>query len=234
MPKEDKKTESTLYVVATPIGNLGDIGERALNTLREVDYIIAEDTRKTGTMLSSFGIKNSYISYHSKSNVFSSEKIIDLLLEGKNLALVTDAGTPAISDPGSKLLKEIRDNHPEINIFTIPGPSAIIASLSVSGAPSNKFTFFGFMPTKKGKLSTIKEILSTEHTCVFYESPHRIIKTISEIKKEDNTRKILVSREMTKIYEEHIYGYPEEVIKELERKTVVKGEITVVVYPRGE
>ncbi len=165
----------SLKIVATPIGNLGDITLRAVETLKGVDLILCEDTRVTKRLLEKYGIRTSTLAYHQHSKI---EKILRILEEGKNLALVSDAGTPAISDPGAALVARIRSEYPQIKIESIPGPNAAIAALSISGFPSDQFLFLGFLPHKKGRETLFKEIKASKRTVVFYESPHRILKTL--------------------------------------------------------
>src|SRR3989344_765243 len=180
----------TLYIVATPIGNLEDITLRALRVLKEVDLILCEDTRVTKRLLEKYEIKTPTMSYHAQSKLSKVEKIFALLEEGKNLALVSDAGTPTISDPGCLLVSQIRQHFmsrsnldiEEVKIAPIPGPSAVLAALSISGFPSSEFLFLGFLPHKKGRETLFKEIAVSKRTVVFYESPHRIIKTLESLK----------------------------------------------------
>jgi 16S rRNA (cytidine1402-2'-O)-methyltransferase len=230
----------TLFIVATPIGNLEDITLRAIRILKEVDLILCEDTRVTKRLLERYEINKPTMSYHAQSKLSKSDKIIALLEEGKNLALVSDAGTPTISDPGCMLVVQVRthfmsrlnlDNEVRVEIVPIPGPSAVLSALSVSGFPSSEFLFLGFLPHKKGRETMFKEITASKRTVVFYESPHRILKALESLKTHlGETRKILVAREITKIYEENIMGTPEEVLAHftthLDR---VRGEFVVVV-----
>lgn len=221
------------YVVATPIGNLEDITLRAIRVLSEVDLILCEDTRVTKKLLNKYQINKLTESYHSKSKISKTEKIIELLKGGKNLALVSDAGTPTISDPGSVLVREIREKLPFVQIITIPGPSAILAALSISGVPTAEFIFLGFIPHKKGRETLFKEIKDLKRTVVFYESPHRILKTLNslnEILKDEKNRKVSVAREMTKIFEELVDGSAEEVLNYFQKNPEkVRGEFVVIV-----
>ncbi|MEZ4103512.1 MAG: 16S rRNA (cytidine(1402)-2'-O)-methyltransferase, partial [Candidatus Paceibacterota bacterium] len=170
---------ANLYIICTPIGNLGDITLRALETLKSVDLVLCEDTRVTGKLLSHYGISVPTMSYHANSTIQKHDKIITLLSEGKSLALVSDAGTPAISDPGVMLIKEAREVLGEdLKVIPIPGASALVSAISVSGIPSPSFTFYGFLPHKKGRETLFKEISESSRTSVFYESPHRIEKTL--------------------------------------------------------
>jgi len=223
----------TLYIVATPIGNLEDITLRAIKVLSEVDIILAEDTRITKKLLASSIFNSQFsisklISYHQHSKDRKKLEILRYLVEGKNIALVTDAGTPGISDPGNELIDYLLDKEPKITIVPIPGASAITTALSVSGFNVNKFIFLGFFPKKKrGKL--IKLIKSTQLPVVFYESPKRIIKTLEFLKKElGGDRKVFVAREMTKLHETLYRGRIKQVLERLNEK-VIKGEVVVVV-----
>jgi 16S rRNA (cytidine1402-2'-O)-methyltransferase len=221
-----------LYVVATPIGNLEDITLRALRVLKEVDLILCEDTRVTKRLLERYEIVAPTMSYHAQSKLSKVEKIISLLEEGKNLAMVSDAGTPTISDPGCMLVAQIREKFgDEVAIIPIPGPSAVLSALSVSGFPTSEFLFLGFLPHKKGRETLFKEIAAAKRTVVFYESPHRILKALESLKTYlGEKRKILVARELTKIYEENIIGTPEEVLAYFTlHPDKVRGEFVVVV-----
>src|SRR3989304_10154524 len=174
-----------LYIIATPIGNLEDITLRAIRVLKEVDMILCEDTRMTQKLLQKYDIKTPTLSYHSHSGLAKVEKIFELLEEGKNLALVSDAGTPTISDPGVLLVSQVKEKFgQEVSIVPIPGPSAVISALSASGLPSSDFLFLGFLPHKKGRETLFKEIAVSKRTVVFYESPHRILKTLESLKKQ--------------------------------------------------
>ena len=223
---------ANLYIIATPIGNLQDITLRALETLKSVDLVLCEDTRVTGKLLSHYGISVSKMSYHANSKISKQDKIIDMLREGKNLALVSDAGTPAISDPGVMLIKEAKKVlGVNLKVVPIPGASALVSAISVSGIPSPQFTFYGFLPHKKGRETIFKEIKESKRTSVFYESPHRILKTLESLNTFlDSKREVVVARELTKMFEEIINGSPEEVLnyfKENEEK--VRGEFVVIV-----
>jgi len=225
-------TMSKLYVVATPIGNLEDITLRALRALKEVDLILCEDTRVTKRLLERYEIHTPTMSYHAQSKLSKVEKIFALLEEGKNLALVSDAGTPTISDPGCLLVAQIREKFGDtIPIVPIPGPSAVLSALSVSGFPTSEFLFLGFLPHKKGRETLFKEIAASKRTVVFYESPHRILKTLESLKNHLHPkRRILVARELTKIYEEVFIGEPEQVITHFQNHPDrVRGEFVVAV-----
>lgn len=234
----------TLYIIATPIGNLEDITLRALRVLKEVDVILCEDTRTTQKLLQKYEITTPTLSYHSHSGLAKVEKIFELLEQGKNLALVSDAGTPTISDPGVLLVSQIREHFKVgplgsprsdlgVSIVPIPGPSAVIAALSASGLPSSDFLFLGFLPHKKGRETLFKEIALSKRTTVFYESPHRILKTLESLKKHlSDERLIVLARELTKIYEEMVTGTAQELLQYFEKnKDKVKGEFVVMVAP---
>ncbi len=219
------------YVVATPIGNLEDITLRAIRTLKEVDLILCEDTRVTGKLLAKYEIGTPTMSYHSQSKLAKVEKIIEMVGEGKTLALVSDAGTPAISDPGCFLVAKIKEALPETKMIAIPGASAITAALSISGLPVSDFLFLGFLPHKKGRETLFKEVANSERTVAFYESPHRILKTLESLVKYLNVnRKVVVARELSKIYEEVVSGNPEEVLSFfVQNEEKVRGEFVVMV-----
>ncbi len=221
---------SRLYVVATPIGNLQDMNPRAIQTLREVDSILCEDTRVTQKLLSHFEIKNKTLSFHKFSEDGKYQKIFDLLKEGKNLALVSDAGTPAISDPGAYLIKEIREKLPEIEIVTIPGPSALIAAISIAGLESEKFVFIGFPPHKKGRKTFFEELAKNEIPVVFYESKHRILKALENLNELLPDREIFIAKELTKFNEKSFTGKASEIIDILKAdQNLLKGEFVVIV-----
>ena len=221
---------SKLYVIGTPIGNLEDITLRALRILKEVDLILCEDTRVTRKLLSHYEINTSTLSYHSNSKLSKVDKIIDFLKNGKDLALVSDAGTPAISDPGSKLISTIREDLPETQIITIPGVSALTSFVSIAGIKSNEFTFLGFLPHKKGRETQFKEIGESDKTFIFYESPHRIIKTLESLNKFAPDKQIVVGKELTKIHEEIIKGSSEYVLDYfIKNQDKIRGEFVVSV-----
>lgn len=220
------------YVVATPIGNLEDITLRAIRVLKEVDLVLCEDTRVTKKLLDKYEIKTPTMSYHSQSKLAKIDKILDLIEEEKTLALVSDAGTPCISDPGSLLVSKIKEKFgDDLQIIPIPGPSAVITALSGAGVPSSDFLFLGFLPHKKGRETLFKEIAESKRTVVFYESPHRILKTLESLKQHlGDEHKIILARELTKIYEQIISGTGEELLKYFEQNSdKIKGEFVVIV-----
>ncbi|MBI2628131.1 MAG: 16S rRNA (cytidine(1402)-2'-O)-methyltransferase [Candidatus Niyogibacteria bacterium] len=192
-----------LYVIATPIGNLKDITLRALEVLRAVDFIICEDTRVTRKLLAHYQISKPLVSYHQYSKLKSCQKIADFLKTGKSAALVSDAGTPGISDPGARLIDFIRRELPAVRLIAVPGPSALIAAASVSGINTDKFLFLGFPPRKKGRQKFFKRIQESVEPVIFYESTHRVAKAFAELAAVlGDTAEIAVAREITKIYEE--------------------------------
>lgn len=224
----------TLSVVATPIGNLGDITLRALETLKQADAIACEDTRVTAKLLTRYDIQKPLLVYHSQSGRLAATRILALLGEGKHVALVTDAGTPGISDPGSMLVSEVRARlGDDVRIEAIPGASAVTAALSIAGIPTNEFTFLGFLPHKKGRQTLMKEIADTERAVVFYESPHRIQKALAELAEAlPEERKIVVLRELTKLFESVVSGTAVEVGAYFDAHAKeVRGEFVVIVAP---
>ena len=221
---------SKFYVVATPIGNMEDITLRALQTLKEVDLILCEDTRETGKILAKYQIKKPTMSYHAQSKLAKTDKIFELLKEDKNLALVSDAGTPGISDPGAMLISKIKEELPEVTVVPIPGATALITALSASGLPTHEFTFLGFLPHKKGRETLFKEIAESKRTMVFYESPHRILKTLEALGKFCPDKKVCLARELTKMFEEIKTDSAKNLLDYLTKNPVKqKGEFTVLV-----
>jgi len=219
---------SKLYIVATPIGNLKDISIRALHALEEVDLILCEDTRKSKKLLDYYNIQTSIESYHQHSNIKKIEYIKDLLKQGKNLALISDSGTPGISDPGNKLISilvsELMSN---LEIIPIPGPSAIISAASICGFPMDKFIFLGFPPHKKGRQKFFKEVAEYKYPVAIYESPYRILKTLKELNNFGNFD-IVIGRELTKKFETIYRGKISEIIDKIEPK----GEFVIVIWKR--
>ena len=216
-----------LYIIATPIGNLEDITLRALRIFKEVDLILAEDTRVTKKLLIHYDIEKPILSYHQHSGEEKKLEILRNLLSGKDLALVTDAGTPGISDPGNELIDFLMNSEPSIKIVPIPGASAIITALSISGFPSNKFVFLGFLPKKKRK-KLFEWLKEGKVTFAFYESPKRILKSLDVLGEHFPKADVFIARELTKIHESTYRGSIKEV-KEKLQKDVIKGEIVVVV-----
>lgn len=264
-----------LYIVATPIGNLKDITARALEILKEVDLVVCEDTRQTVKLLNHYQIQKPLVSYFQHSKLSKVEYIVEQLAQGKKIALVTDAGTPGISDPGGKLIAwilqkyllpsdeeragwgvdeesstssspayadasaggqsplQLRGRGNALRIIPIPGPNAAITALSVSGFPADKFIFLGFPPHKKGREKYFKEIAAAKYTVVFYESSHRILKTLKQLIETRNLtdKKIVVCRELTKMFESIYRGSAEEIIKILESdKNNLRGEFVIIIH----
>lgn len=219
---------SNIYIIPTPIGNLGDITYRAIDLLKSCDRIYAEDTRTTQKLLSHYKIKNKIFSYHQHNEHKIVDSIVNEMINKKlNIALVSDAGTPGISDPGFLLINKAKKSN--INVFCLPGPTALVPALVQSGFATDEFYFFGFLPHKKGRQKKIKQLLEKKATIIIYESPHRLLKLLSELKEYDeNKRKISISREITKIHEENINGSVNEMIEYFSKKTI-KGEIVVII-----
>ncbi len=218
---------SKLYVVPTPIGNLEDITFRAINVLKEVHLILAEDTRTSSKLLKHYSIVTPLISHHIHNEHKTIDQIIQRLKTGQNLALISDAGTPAISDPGFLLVRACVEN--DIEIECLPGATALIPALVNSGLPNDKFHFEGFLPHKKGRHSRLLKLAEMEHSIVLYESPHRILKAVKQFAEYFGLeRKISLSREISKLHEETIRGNIKELINILENRTL-KGEIVVVI-----
>lgn len=236
---------ATLYIVGTPIGNLEDITLRALRVLKDVDLVLCEDTRVTKRLLSKYEISTPTMSYHAQSKLAKVDKILSLLVEGKNLALVSDAGTPCISDPGMLLVSQVRAHfkvgplgspRPDlsVSIVPIPGPSALVTALSALGISVAEFTFLGFLPHKKGRETLFKEIAESTRVMAFYESPHRIEKALESLEKFcGSERGVIVARELTKIYEEFVRGTAAEVRAHfVQNPDRLRGEFVVVVSPK--
>jgi len=227
-----------LYIVPTPIGNLNDITLRALSVFREVDAILCEDTRHTQRLLQHYGIVTTLISYHAHSSQSKEDAIIEGIRGGKSYALVSDAGTPAISDPGAKIIARMyAEFHDEEIIIPLPGPTALIPALSASGFSGNQFTFYGFFPQKKGRKKLLEEIAQNERISVLYESPHRILKLFKMVQEYFpemyEKRQVFVARELTKLFEEKKRGNFAEVhAYYLQHPEKVKGEFVVVIAPR--
>ncbi|MCK4805899.1 MAG: 16S rRNA (cytidine(1402)-2'-O)-methyltransferase [Candidatus Pacebacteria bacterium] len=233
-----------LFIVATPIGNLEDISLRGIRVLKEVDIILCEDTRVTRKLLSRYDIKTPVLSYHQHSQLKKVNHIADLLEKGKNLALVSDSGTPGISDPGNKLIdflvkkhnSLIGSGHNGLTIIPIPGCSALITAASISGFPMDKFTFLGFPPHKKKRNRFFEQLFhqlaDLKHPIIFYESPHRIIKTLEEVSNKSQKfnldPQVIVCRELTKKFETIYRGTINKVIKKI-KDDKIKGEFTVII-----
>lgn len=218
-----------LYIVATPIGNLEDITRRALRILSEVYLILCEDTRNTKVLLGHYQIKTPTLSYHQHSKLEKAEHIIQLLKEGKNIALVSDAGTPGISDPGNQLVElAIKELGNSIKIVPIPGPSAIAAAASISGFATDKFVFMGFPPIKNKRNKFFEEVVNSKYPVILYESTYRIIKTLKELALAGETMEIVLCRELTKKFETIYRGTTGEVLKQLEADKIL-GEFVIII-----
>ena len=219
-----------LYIIATPIGNLEDITFRAIRTLKEVDFCFAEDTRTTGNLFKHYGIETKLISYNSHNQEVKNKEIIRLLDEGKNIALVSDAGTPGISDPGYSIVHSLREASSEAKIVPIPGASALTAFVSVLGVGTHAWTFYGFLPHKNGRQKFLKEMLANENSSIFYESTHRLEKFLQELLKLETERKVAIGKELTKVFEEVLIGTPAELLKVFEENPQkIKGEFVVMI-----
>ena len=221
-------TTGTLYIVATPIGNLEDITLRAIRVLKEADLIAAEDTRHTKHLLDRYQIETQLTSYHDHNKEEKAPVLVARLLEGKSVALVSDAGTPGISDPGYFLINLAIDQ--KIPVVPIPGATAAIAALSISGLPTDSFVFEGFLPAKHmARLKRLKELSGEKRTIIFYEAPHKIIQTIEDMLEAFGERRAVITRELTKIHEETIRGTLSELLKRVQEGTI-KGEFTIILH----
>ena len=214
------------YVVGTPIGNLEDLTFRAKKVLEDVDYIFAEDTRVTKRLLSHYGIEKTVYQYHEHNKLHQIQNVINLLKGNKNIALVTDAGTPCISDPGFELVNEILKNN--LKVVGIPGASSIITGASISGLDMRRMAYEGFLPKKKGRQTLFNKLKDEERTIVILESPNRILKTLKDVREYLGERYVVITRELTKIYEEIIRGNVSQIIEKLEKKPI-KGEIVLFI-----
>lgn len=227
--------KGALFVVGGPIGNLEDITFRAVRILEEVDSILCEDTRRSRILLSHYGISKPLISFHEHNEEKRAPEIVKRIGQGERFALISDAGTPCISDPGYRLVRSLRERG--LPVFAIPGPSAVTAALSVAGLPTDRFVFEGYLPKRKGKrLKRLNELKEEPRTIVIFESVHRVKRTLEEIQKIFERREMTLLREISKIHEEAIFGTPEEVREALRE---VRGEFVLVIrgkekIPRGE
>jgi 16S rRNA (cytidine1402-2'-O)-methyltransferase len=224
--------DTTLYIVSTPIGNLGDITLRALEILKSVDLVAAEDTRHSRKLFSRYDIKTPLVSYYRAKEEITGDKVLAALQSGKNVALISDAGTPGISDPGYYLIKKTIDEGGKV--ITIPGPSAIISALTLSGLPTDRFVFEGFLPPKgSARKRRLEAILDEKRTIIFYESPRRAGRTLKELLKLLGDRKAALARELTKIHEEVVRGKISDIIKVIEENGL-KGEVTLILAGQNE
>lgn len=219
-----------LYIVSTPIGNLNDVSKRSIEVLNDVDLIAAEDTRVTKKILSTYKIKNKLITYNNFNEFNQSNKILKLLLDGNNVALVSDSGTPCISDPGYRIVNSALLNN--IKVLSIPGPSSVISALSISGLPTDKFYFEGFLPKKKGLKKRLDFLSTLDATIIIFESPKRLVKTLIKIESIMGNRIISVCKEITKYYETTFLGDIISIINTLENKSI-KGEYVILVAKEG-
>jgi 16S rRNA (cytidine1402-2'-O)-methyltransferase len=220
--------DSSLFIVSTPIGNLKDITLRALEVLKDVDFVVCEDTRVTGFLLNHYEIKKELISFNAQSETSKIEYVLNRVKGGESCALVSDAGTPAISDPGARLISTaIRSNIP---LQAIPGVTAVITALSLSGLPTDSFVYEGFIPQKKGRQKKLQQLVNEERTIILYESTYRIEKLINELNEYMPERIVVIARELTKKFEEVWRGKPSELLLGLKDK-VLKGEFVVLISP---
>jgi len=225
-------TPGTLYVVATPLGNLEDMTLRALRVLREVALIACEDTRRTAHLLRAHGIVTPTTSYFEHNERWKGERILAALREGKDVALVSDAGTPAISDPGYRLVRDARAA--SIPVLPVPGPSAAVAALSVSGLPTDRFLFVGFLPGRAApRRRALQDLAASAETLVFYESPVRAVEALGDMLAAFGDREAFLCREATKLHEEYLRGRLSELRRSLESRESVKGELVVIVAGAG-
>jgi 16S rRNA (cytidine1402-2'-O)-methyltransferase len=223
----DVKVESgTLYIVSTPIGNLEDISFRAIHVLKNVDYIAAEDTRTSGILLNAYGIKRKLISYYSHVESQKLDFILTELKAGKSIALISDAGTPCISDPGSLLINKCVEEN--IDVVSIPGASSLIHSLILSGFSTGKFYYQGFLPVKKGRETTFNELKNIKMPIIFFESPFRVLRTLEDIQKHFGNKEVCLAREMTKKFEEIKRGRVKELLQQ-KNSLKIKGEFVIIV-----
>jgi 16S rRNA (cytidine1402-2'-O)-methyltransferase len=220
----------SFYIVPTPIGNLEDMTLRAVRVLKECDLILGEDTRVTKKLLDHYNIKTPMRSYHAQSKLSKIDDIIADLEKGKNIALVSDAGTPAISDPGSLLIKRIREELPALKIESLPGPSALTSAFAASGVTGGEFVFLGFLPHKKGRETLFKEIADSDRAYIFYESSHRILKALQSLQKFAPKKHVIVAKEISKIHESYFRGTSDEILSVFSKDPLkTKGEFVVIV-----
>ena len=229
VPADDAVVPGTLYLVGTPIGNLEDITLRALRTLKEADLIACEDTRQTMKLLNHYGIEKPTVSYHEHNELTRSAELIVHLERGDNIAMVSDAGMPGVSDPGYRLVHLAVRHH--INVVPIPGASAFLSALVASGLPTDSFHFNGFLPAKEGARRTaLESMLTSSRTQIFYEAPHRIIDTLRDVVEVFGAeRQVVIAREVTKLHEEFLRGRASEVLARLQERGEIRGEITLLI-----
>lgn len=219
---------ATLYITATPIGNLEDITLRALRILKEVSVVFCEDTRTSRVLFGKYNVKTPTESFHAQSPLSKIDRILELLNEGKDVALVSDAGTPGISDPGMVLVSEVRKRSPETSVVAIPGPSALTAAISIAGRPLHEFVFLGFLPHKKGRQTLFEEMKIGERPYVFYESPHRVEKTLESLVAVG--KPVTILRELTKMHESYLSGTAEEILLSFKNNPdTLRGEFVFII-----
>lgn len=222
-----------LYIIPTPIGNLGDITVRAIEVLKSVDLIACEDTRTSGKLLAHYGITTQRTSYHEHNERARSAQLVERLLQGESIALISDAGMPSVSDPGYRLVRAAIEN--DIPLTVLPGASSFVTAIVGSGMPTDKFVFEGFLPAKKGRSSRLDQIADRQETTILFESPHRLIKTLEQLKERCGAdREVAVARELTKKFEEYIRGGLDFVVSELKSRPSIKGEIVLVLAGKVE
>jgi 16S rRNA (cytidine1402-2'-O)-methyltransferase len=220
-----------LFVVGTPIGNLEDLSFRAVRILKEADYVLCEDTRITRTLLAHYELKTPTVSYHQHSGLSRTDQIVSWLKEGKSLALVSDAGTPGISDPGAALVELVRNEcGDEVKIESVPGPSALATAISIAGVGCERFLFLGFLPHKKGRQTMLKQIIASEYPAVVYESKHRVLKLLNELIVLGENFQVTICRELTKKFESVYHGSPSELLALFDADALMgKGEFVVII-----
>jgi 16S rRNA (cytidine1402-2'-O)-methyltransferase len=230
-PHSTLATRGTLYIVPTPIGNLEDVTLRALRVLKEVDLVLCEDTSVTQRLFKEYDIHTKTSVFYAQTGIKNIERILEDLENGAQIALVSDAGTPTISDPGVLLVDRVRNELPDVQVVALPGASALLTALAASGISSATFTFYGFLPHKKGRETLFKIIAESDHTSVFYESVHRIEKTMDSLAQVlGEARRVVLARELTKMHEEIVRGNAEEIQKHfVEHKDHLRGEFVVIV-----
>lgn len=231
MSEHSEERGATLSIVATPIGNMGDITFRGLWNLKEANSIYAEDTRVIAKLLSHYGLRTPVHRLDAATEGQKAKEVAERLRAGEHIAYVTDAGTPGISDPGARLVAYIRREVPEATIDAIPGPSALTATLSIAGVASDAFTFLGFLPHKKGRQTALKRLAESEIPVVLYESPHRIVKLLKELAAAAPGCRVVIGREITKLHEEILEGTPKELAERIMKKKAERGEFVVIVIP---
>ena len=221
----------TLYTISTPIGNLSDISFRSIEVLKKIDYLICEDTRVTRKLLNHYDIKINLLSYNIFNENKLTEKYVKYLTDGKDMGLVSDAGTPCISDPGYKLVNKCRQMN--IEVISIPGPSSLTSALSISGLPSDSFYFEGFLPKKKGRKTKFEFLSSMPSTIVIFESPYRLVKTVKDIFDYMGNREICICKELTKVYERVMFGNVLNILELLKDEVKLKGEYVIIIAKEG-